>query len=444
MRKRNLLIILAVLVLLIAAYIFAVNYTPAEKTEPTSAPNAESVVAFEIDSEEISKISFDNSTPFSLIKNDGVWKIEGNSAEILQASAMSISYSAAYISADTEIKNAGNLADFGLKNPEATVTIYHGEKVSKLLLGSKIPTGSYYYFKLDGDSRVYTISEYTADIFFKTPSSVRDLSVLSISAGEIEGFEISSPQNSFKLVKNTEATKEDEKSYASLKKWSVISPFTQYAAEERVREHILTPVSSITAESVAADGSGNLAQYNLDTTVNIKAADKTYSFKIGQANGVNYLYSPEKNIVYVVLKTNLSFADVKAFDVIQRLITFPNIEELKSVEVKTNNIETLLTREEKSEKETVYRINNKNCDEKLFKSTYQSIMGLSVDGVLGSYSKKDSLGTVLYTMESGAQEKIEFYASDEFNAAVVYNGKAQFYIKRTKIAELEKVLGAIK
>ena len=118
---------------------------------------------------------------------------------------MSVSYSAAYISAETEVKNAKNIADFGLDKPAATVEVYWGENVSRLLLGNKIPTGNYYYFKLDGDDKVYTISEYTADIFFKTPSSVRDLNVLSISAGEIESFEIISPQNSFKIVKNAEA-----------------------------------------------------------------------------------------------------------------------------------------------------------------------------------------------------------------------------------------------
>ena len=40
MRKRNILIIAAVIVLLFAAYVFAVNYTPAEDSTPSPAPAA--------------------------------------------------------------------------------------------------------------------------------------------------------------------------------------------------------------------------------------------------------------------------------------------------------------------------------------------------------------------------------------------------------------------
>ena len=441
MRKRNILIIAAVIVLLLAAYVFAVNYTPAEDTTPSPTPAAENIVVFETDSAQITKIAFDSPTPFALVKNGDTWYIEGNSAEIVQSSAFSILYNAAYISATTEIKKAENLADFGLDKPSASVTVYHGDSITKLLLGSKTPTDNYYYFKLDSDSKVYTISAYTADLFFKTPSSVRDLNIISLSTDEIAGIEISSPSNTLKVVKNTDAAKADEKSYSSLAKWMVTSPVSQIAAEERVNEKLLTPLSSINAESVAADGAASLAKYNLNTTVKIQAADKTYSLKIGQADGVNYVYSPEKNIVYVVLKTNLSFLDVKAFDVIQRLITFPNISDLKSVEVKINSFSALLEREEKSENNIVYSINGENSSEELFKSTYQSIMGLSVDGVLsGSFNKSKPFATILYTMENGSTEKIELCDYDQFSAAVILNGKAQFYIKKTKITELEYVL----
>lgn len=444
MRKRNLLIIVAVIVLLIAGYVFAVNYTPSQNADPTPTPKADNIVVFETDSEQISKISFENQTPFSLVKNEGVWKIEGNSAEIIQASAMTLSYAAAYVSAEKEVEKAENLADFGLDNPTSIVTVYHGETITKLLLGSKTPTNNSYYFKLDSDNRVFVISEYNADLFFKTPSSVRDLEILSLSPGEITSIEILSPTQNLKVLKNTEAEKAEEQSYASLSKWKVLSPFEQIAAEDKVTEKLLTPLASIKAESVAEDGSANLSAYNLNTTVTVQTADKSYSFKLGQANGVNYLYSPAKNIVYVVLKTSVAFADVSAFDIIQRLIVFPNINDLKSVEVKTQTVTSVLERAEKSEKEATYTINKKSVDEKAFKSAYQSIMALTVDGIIdNNFKKQNLLTTILYTLENGTTEKVEFYDYNDFSAAVVLNGKAQFYIKKTKLDELESILKAL-
>ena len=314
MKKRNIIIILVVLILLIGAYVFAVNYTPATDTPAIDKP-AESIVVFEKDSATLTKIVFENDIPFTLVKNGDTWAIEGKNVEILQDKALSITYSAAYISAVSKIKNAENLGDFGLDKPASSVTVFFGDNGQQMLLGSKTPTDNYYYFKLADKDDVYTISEYTADIFFKTPSSVRDLNVVALEVTDILGFEISSPAETLK-VDYAPLKEGEENPYNTLSIWDITSPFVHKAENEKVVEKLITPAASVIAEAVVEDSPSSLSKYGLDTTVTIKTTDKNIMLKVGSANGVNYAYRTDKKILYSVSASALGLAKVPGFDLI--------------------------------------------------------------------------------------------------------------------------------
>lgn len=444
MKKRNILIISAVLVLLIAAYVFAVNYTPASETPESDTPT-ESIVVFETDSSSLTKIRFENDTPFTLVKTGETWSIEGKNVEILQDKALSISYSAAYISAVTKIENTENLADFGLLEPSAAVTVFYGESESqKLLLGSKTPTDNYYYFKLDGKEDVYTISEYAADIFFKTPSSVRDLNVVSLEVTDILGFEITSPSETLKIdyVPVAEGT---ENPYNTLSVWDITSPFVHKAENEKVVQQLVTPASSVIAEAVIEDNPASLSKYGLDTTVIIKTPDKNYMLKTGSANGVNYAYRADKKILYSVSASSIAFAKVRGFDLIQRLIALPQITELSSVSINTPNISGTLSLKKESEEVTKYFIDGKYAQEDAFKSLYQKIIALSVDGVIAKpITQIASYGTIEYTLNDQSVISLEFFPYDDLNVAVEKNGVIQFFMKKSKLSELEGALEKFK
>lgn len=443
MKKRNIIIISAVLVVLVAAYVFAVNYNPASDT-PTSDKPTESIVVFEKDSASLTKIEFKNDMPFTLVKNGENWAIEGKNVEILQDKALSITYNAAYISAVSKIKNAENLGDFGLDNPSSIVTVHFGDKSQQMLLGSKTPTDNYYYFKLADKDDVYTISEYTADIFFKTPSSVRDLNIVALEVTDILGFEISSPTETLK-VDYSPLEEGEENPYNTLSIWDITSPFVHKAENEKVVEKLVTPASSVIAEAVVEDNPSSLSKYGLDTTVTIKTADKNIILRTGSANGVNYAYRADKKILYSVSASSVAFSKVRGFDLIQRLIALPQLTELKSVTVSTPNIEGTLTLKKESEEVTKYFYNDKYAEETAFKSLYQKIVALSIDGVIQKpITQIASYGTIEYVLNNESTVSLEFFPYDDLNVAVEKNGVIQFFMKKSKLSELEEALKKFK
>lgn len=444
MKKRNLIIILLIIVLLVAAYIMATKLTPKDSAAPAPTPTVapvEFITVFEADYTSVSKIVFENDTPFTLIKSGEIWKIEGNSAEIVQSNAISVVYGASSLSAVTKVENSSDLSAFGLDKPKYAITVYHGDTSTKILLGNAVATGDSYYFKLNDANEVYVLPSYSAEVFFKTPSSLRDLLALSIHPDEVESIEIISPEETLKIVKNNEASGADEKSYASLYKWLVTSPFSQPASSEKITEKILSPINYVTAISVAEDNPSSLSKYNLKTTVKIKTTSASYTVKIGEADGSSYLYDEGKKIIYTVDSASVSFANLTAMDVIQRLIAFPNIANLQSVSVTSKTSSATLSRQENGNGTVSYSANNTAASEEGFKSMYQVIIGLTVDGVVTkSFSTSDAVLAILYTMEDGSQEKIEFFEYDEFNFAVMYNSNSTFYIKKTKITDLQNKL----
>ena len=52
------------------------------------------------------------------------------------------------------------------------------------------------------------------------------------------------------------------------------------------------------------------------------------------------------------------------------------------------------------------------------------------------------IGSVSYTMADGENIYIEFYEYDELNVAVKYENKIQFFMKKTKLADMENAVKA--
>ena len=441
MKWRNLIIMALVAVLLIGGYIFAVNYSPSQTgSDNPSAPSKESIVVFETESDSVTKIVFDNETPFALLKNGENWGIAGKSVNIEQSAAKMIAVSASYILASDEIGKAENLADYGFDKPTATLTVYHNNELEKFILGSSTPTGGYYYLMAEGKNAVYTVSSYTADLFFKSPSAVRDLTVTAFELTDILGFEINAPDETLK-VDYASLGEGVENPYSTLSVWDISSPYYHDAENQKVVEKLVKPVSSIVAESIMEDGLSSTSKYNLNTTVTVKTPDKDYVLKVGEKDGKGYVYSKDKNIVYSVNPQNIAFAKVRADSIVQKTLVLPMLTDIQSVAVAVDNVSAMLSLKAESDTVTKYYIDGKFAEEKAFKSMYQKIMGLSLDGVIGkSVNTSNPVATIVYTKIDGSEEILQFYPYDDINVAVSKNSVVTFTMKKSKLTELQQAL----
>lgn len=127
-------------------------------------------VVFEIDSEEIREITINMPKEnFTLFKDSNdIWKCKNADfivdTEKIETLVSSLSYVYAY---ELIEKNSQKLSDYGLDDPEYTITAVTEDKSVTFYRGKETPVGNYYYFKTSDSDDVYSQYSEKCKIFFK-------------------------------------------------------------------------------------------------------------------------------------------------------------------------------------------------------------------------------------------------------------------------------------
>jgi hypothetical protein len=438
--KKKVITAVAVLIILGIGYYFAVLYNP--PADVPEEPAKESIVIFKASPDEITKISIKNEfDSYTFIKSNDEWKLEGKNIEILKDRVNSLKYTVSGISAaDIIEENAEDLAIYGLDSPLAELAFTAGtERV--FTMGSLAPTGNYYYFA-EG-RKVYTIGKSTGDIFRKTLNDYRSMTVVSVKTEDVRGIKITGTGENIEVsYAPMPEGRADE--YGTLSVWKMTSPITYSVANEKFMEKILEPACNITAESIAEDFPSNLSKYNLNKKFSIVLEDKTLTYRVGSAGGVNYVYPEGGTMVYAVSAAKLAFLDVKAIDIIERFLVFEFLDDVNAIEIDTPKAKGTLT-VKRGNNETYYLDNDIFLEEGAFKSMFQAIIGLTADGFMTKgYDKTTVLGTITYRLTNGSVRTARFYPYDDINVAAEVDGNAIFYMKKTRLSDLEGYLNSLR
>ena len=166
-QKRQFFIIVCILVFCVGGYLIAKNIPKEEET----TVGTESRTVTSITQSEVSGLSYlYEGNIIELIKEDGIWKSSEDKNLSLDQTVISnmLSYVCS-ITTDTVIENPESLAEYGLTNPENTIslTLADGSLV-QLLIGDYLDINGEYYALLAGDTNVYTISSYIPSTFNKS------------------------------------------------------------------------------------------------------------------------------------------------------------------------------------------------------------------------------------------------------------------------------------
>ena len=166
-QKRQLLIIIGILILCMGGY-FLAKKMPKEE-EVTVGTESHTVTS--ITQEEVTEISYlYEGDIIELIKEDDVWKSKKDKALLLDQTAIGnmLSYVCS-ITTDTVIENPESLEEYGLTNPENTVCLTLSDgSIVQLLIGDYLDITGEYYALLAGDTNVYTVSSYIPSVFAKS------------------------------------------------------------------------------------------------------------------------------------------------------------------------------------------------------------------------------------------------------------------------------------
>ncbi|MCR4902690.1 MAG: DUF4340 domain-containing protein [Butyrivibrio sp.] len=159
MKKQQiqLLIMLVVLLAFIGSFFGLKKYNEAKANE-VDEPQ---YTALSLDSSDISTLKVSNTEgEFTLEYFDDTWYfLDDDQTLLLQSTVASMAGDFCDITSDKVIENAENLADYGLDEPEITVTATMTDGTEHTLyIGDLNSTASIYYIMVDDDTTVYTVS----------------------------------------------------------------------------------------------------------------------------------------------------------------------------------------------------------------------------------------------------------------------------------------------
>jgi|LSQX01.2.fsa_nt_gb hypothetical protein len=472
---RNLIISITVLAVLLGAYYYVKN----REVEPDIIQE-ESITLFKTESDNVVGINIAKDTgelTFTKIENEDdegkdEWSIDyPYDIKLVQSRITSLVYDVASILASEVVEeDAEDLARFGLDSPQSTISVKLKEGEDKnFCLGNKTPVGTGYYFMVEGDDNVYTIYSSKGDSFLNNLEHYRDNTLIELNPQEIMSFVIDGIER-----RRVEAVKSEQQEGAvtgyTLSLWKLVQPYAVEGDADSIYEMVLgNDIQTISINEFVDDNPSDLSIYGLSPakyTINyIDASDNSTTILLGnEKDNSMYVKLEGQNSVYTVSSDKFTFRDIDPFMLMSNFAYIVSIDNVDRIEVITDKTHSTLkmtreviedgdnkTEEENEgdikEEETVvtYLVNDKEIGESDFKSLYQEVIGLIIDGEIskinGHISGQPAVTVIFYHNDGTPNVTMEYIPVDNRNSAVVKNGESKFYILTKKVNDmLQKVL----
>lgn len=157
-KKKSIYVLLGALVVLLAVYFGLQAYNKGQQDKKTKKAEAEKIQITDVDTDDVNGLSYTNgSAVMDFTKNDGTWHVKDDQDfPLSQSSIETMITSAGKLTAVRKLSDADELSDYGLDQPEYTITLTdeNGSK-TELLVGNA--AGEDYYVKAEGEDTIYTI-----------------------------------------------------------------------------------------------------------------------------------------------------------------------------------------------------------------------------------------------------------------------------------------------
>lgn len=173
-QRKQLIGMLLVLVLLIAAYLGVRYYNGKQEEKESEQQAADQIKVTDFETGDITGFSYilDGETYF-FTKDGEDWKWEGDMSLKLDASQIENMLSAAAgVTAEERITEYASLADYGLENPSDALTFTTADQTITLELGNRNEITSQYYLKRTDEDTVYLVGRDLSATFSKTPQEL--------------------------------------------------------------------------------------------------------------------------------------------------------------------------------------------------------------------------------------------------------------------------------
>lgn len=157
-QQRQMLILLIVLVALLALFFGVKQYNKIQAQKP--AEEEEMITVIDAAGEDIIKLIYDyDGETYTFEKKEDTWyAAEDASLNIKQTRLTNMVGALTPLEATQKIEDVSDFSQYGLEEPQRTITVETAEKSDILYVGDKNELTSSYYVCLPGETVVYTVS----------------------------------------------------------------------------------------------------------------------------------------------------------------------------------------------------------------------------------------------------------------------------------------------
>ncbi len=372
---------------------------------------------------------------------------------------------AAVVATSLVTETPGNLSDFGLQSPRATLTArYTDGSEFTLELGSDAPGNNGIYGKVKGSDAVYLLSSYTFSNALKDKFEYVDLTVTEqpatsemdvlperiVLGGSLRPEEL--------VIERNSGASDDEKTYG-LNLYRISAPKSRAVDSDSAVE-ALQSLLSISAESAVAyqPDEAQLAEYGLDTPYSTAAftyldgEENTLSVSLSvsaaDTQGFVYLLRDDRPVVYRMKAADLPWYDMTYGDFAATLQLLPYIDSVRQVTVEASAGKTYIFDFEGEGDELQFKSNGKVLDDKQFRQYYQSLIGMPSEEYTEAQPPDESEAllkiTFTYRDASKKPDYIALLPGPTRRLFLSINGEAEFYTRSsyldTILSNSEKIL----
>ncbi len=476
-RGKRLLVLCLVLVLLVGTLSAVVILKKNETDEDSSSSYSASTYGVILENEEntLKSIAVKNKTDeyTLLLKKETkessdesgepeetlTWYIEGHEDWTLNSTSISnlVAIGTRLNASALVNEDAANvdLAEFGLKNPVATVTITLEDGTQKkVLFGDNTPDGIYYYGMVEGDPALYTLGSSPGNAATATLSSLRNVSSSSVSTedelyyffaqqkgerpieiqylGEIPETENWEYHMSYYMLKQPydnptmEVTGNISELFKAIGTITIVDQIEENCTDlDRygVGDEPEYRLKMTTRTQLASDDSDAEPEYEYTTV------DYYFGFTYGDDDSMIYFREGDSDEVFGIQKSFLDDVDFKPFTYIQKLVYLNNIDRVDvlkvtgdkgtyTLSIKREQVEETSDESDDSEDPLVaYRVNDTLTKEDLFKKAYQGVIGIMPDYEIykekPEYDETDAI-TFEFSFLDGTSYTVKYYKLSEF------------------------------
>ena len=256
MRGAKSFLVLLVIAIAIGAYAYFVESK--KEVSDASTTKTEKVWTMDADKVEEIEVKASNGDRTTLKKNGGTWQITApKPADADQSAASSMASSLASLeSTKTVDEKPASVKAFELDPPNVSVRVrLAGEKEFREVdLGTKTPTGTDLYARVQGQPKVFLVGSYLDGQLNRTTFDLRDKSVLKFDRTKVDSLELK-PSGSPDVSLTKKSSEE----------WRLTTPVAA-KADFSVVDGVLSKISQTQMKSIVEEGdaAATLKKYGLD------------------------------------------------------------------------------------------------------------------------------------------------------------------------------------